>query len=92
MEYVLKLNQVKKLKYEQMNMKIIYFYYPTKNFIQKKLQDDLRRRDAELKFFKRKHNELEEVIHRYKNQLGDIPGLTSVLTNTSQSETDVSEI
>ncbi|CAM2723662.1 unnamed protein product [Rotaria socialis] len=55
---------------------------------QKKLQDDLRRREAELKFFKRKYNELEEVVHRYKNQLGDIPGLTGFLTSTGQSETE----
>ncbi|CAF2135435.1 unnamed protein product [Rotaria magnacalcarata] len=55
---------------------------------QKKLQDDLRRREAEVKFFKRKHSELEEVVHRYKNQLGDIPGLTGLLSSTGQPETE----
>ncbi|CAF0725747.1 unnamed protein product [Rotaria sp. Silwood1] len=54
---------------------------------QKKIQDDLRRREAEVKFYKRKNNEFEEIVSRYRIQFGDIPGI-GILTATSQSETE----
>lgn len=56
------------------------------------MQDDLKRREAEAKFFKRKHNEIEDIVHRYKNQLTDIPGLNNLLLGTNQPDVEVSEI
>lgn len=56
------------------------------------MQDDLKRREAEAKFFKRKHNEIEDIVHRYKNQLTDIPGLNNLLLGINQPDVEVSEI
>jgi hypothetical protein len=52
---------------------------------QKKIQDELKKRESEIKFYKRRNNEYEEIINRYKIQTGDL----SALSFTSQSETEV---
>ena len=39
-----------------------------------------------MKYIKRRNNEFEDIINRYKIQIGDISGSLSV---TSQSETEV---
>ncbi|CAF1176649.1 unnamed protein product [Rotaria sordida] len=52
---------------------------------QKKTYDDLKKREAEVKFYKRKNNEFEEIVSRYRIQFGDIPGI-GILTSASQSE------
>ncbi len=46
----------------------------------------MKRREAEVKYFKRRNNEYEEIFNRYKNQIGDFSG---ALSATSQSETEV---
>jgi hypothetical protein len=48
----------------------------------------LKRREAETKYFKRKNNEFEEIMNKYKIHIGDLSGTTSF---TSQSETEVNE-
>jgi hypothetical protein len=41
-----------------------------------------------MKFYKRRTNDLEEIVNRYKSQMGELAGYTSA---TSQSEADVSD-
>jgi hypothetical protein len=55
------------------------------SFLQKKVQDELKKRESEVKFFKRRNNEYEEILNRYKIQTGDLSGLSF----TSQSDTEV---